>query len=296
VRSTSIWPIEVLIEPRSSAECGRLGEALARIAAQDVRFGCATAPDDDAVIAKVVDERDIGLLIDILGRAYRLEVLVGAPEVAYRETVARATEVDYSHKRQLGGRGSFARVKLRLEPNEAGAGNAFASEIVGGVVPEAYIPGIEKGVQAVWDAGVLIGFPMVDMKVTLVDGAYHELDSSMTAFEIAARAAMREGGGKAGVRLLEPIMDVEVTAPSDLAGGVIADLEARRGRIDGRVTLGFTTALRAYAPIVRLLGYRCDLEALTEGLGTCAMRFSHYAETPPPDGPGTFRPAVGMRA
>jgi elongation factor G len=220
---------------------------------------------------------------------------VGPPQVAYRETLARTAEVDYTHKKRTGGTGQFASVKLRLEPKEPGTGNEFASEIVGGVVPKEYIPGIEKGVQSVWDSGVLIGFPMVDMKVTLFDGAYHEVDSSTIAFEIAARQAMREGCGKAGVKLLEPIMDVEVVTPGEFVGSIIGDLNSRRGRIRTQEMRGNATVIRAYVPHQRMLGYESALRSITNGLGRYSMCLSHYAEVPSEGGPDDFRPAVGMR-
>jgi elongation factor G len=180
-------------------------------------------------------------------------------------------------------------------PNEPSAGNEFLSEIVGGVVPKEYIPGVEKGVQSVWDSGVLIGFPMVDTKVTLFDGAYHEVDSSTIAFEIAARTAMREGAAKAGVKLLEPIMDVEVVSPGDFVGGVIGDLNSRRGQIRSQEMRGNATVIRAHVPLARLFGYKSDLSSQTKGSGSYVMRFSHYAEVTRCDGPDDFRPAVGMR-
>ena len=171
-------------------------------------------------------ELHLDIKVDILRRTYGVDANVGAPQVAYRETLVRPTEIDYTHKKQTGGTGQFARVKLRLEPNETGKGNEFESEVVGGTVPKEYIPGVEKGINSVWDNGVLIGFPMVDTKVTLYDGAFHEVDSSAIAFEIASRSAMKEGCDKAGVKLLEPVMDVEVVTPGDFVGGVIGDINS----------------------------------------------------------------------
>src|SRR5690606_37679654 len=194
-------------EPKSKADQEKMALALQKLAAEDPSFSVSTDPESGQTRIKGMGELHLDIKIDILRRAHKVDVSVGAPQVAYRETLARATEIDYTHKKQTGGTGQFARVKLRLEPNEAGKGNVFASEIVGGVVPKEYIPGVDKGIQSVWDSGVLIGFPMVDMKVTLFDGAFHEVDSSVVAFEIAARAAMREATTKAGVKLLEPVMD-----------------------------------------------------------------------------------------
>jgi elongation factor G len=233
---------------------------------------------------------------DALKQRFKIEVNLGAPRVAYREAIARASEVDYTHKRQTGSTSQFARVKLKIEPNLAGAGNEFESRIVGGAVPKEYIPGVEKGIQSVWDAGVLIGFPMVDTKVTLNDGAYHEVDSSTIAFEIAARAAMKEGAERAGVKLLEPIMDVEVVTPSEFVGSVIGDINSRRGHIRSQKMRATETVVRADVPFADLFGWRSHLNSITNELASYAMRFSHYAETPEGTGPDDFRPAVGMRA
>jgi elongation factor G len=171
-------------------------------------------------------------------------------------------------------------VKLRLEPNEPGKGNVFASEIVGGVVPKEFIPGVEKGIQSVWESGVLIGFPMVDTKVTLIDGAFHEVDSSAIAFEIAARAAMREGATKAGIKLLEPIMDVEVVTPGDFVGNVIGDINSRRGQIRSQEMRGNATVIRAYVPLANMFGYVSQLRSMSQGRASYTMQFAHYAEVP----------------
>ena len=217
------WLIEFKIEPRFAADAERLVSALTQMASEDMTFAYSKEPESGELIAKGVDEQCLDATVDILKRTYKIEVKLGAPQVAYRESLARAVEVDYTHKKQTGGTGQFARVKLRLEPNEAA--NEFESEIVGGVVPKEYIPGVENGVQSVLDSGVMVGFPLVDTRVTLFDGAYHEVDSSSVAFEIAACAAMREGVAKAGVKLLEPIIDVEVMSPRDFVGSVVNDLK-----------------------------------------------------------------------
>jgi elongation factor G len=214
--------IEMTVEPKTKADVEKMGLALSKLAAEDPSFRVSTDQESGETRIKGMGELHLDIKIDILKRTHKVEVNVGAPQVAYRETLARSAEIDYTHKKQTGGTGQFARVKLRLEPNEPGKGNEFESEIVGGVVPKEFIPGVEKGIRSVWDSGVLIGFPMVDTRVTLYDGDFHEVDSSTIAFEIAARAAMREGAAKAGVKLLEPIMDVEVVTPGDFVGGVIA--------------------------------------------------------------------------
>ncbi len=272
--------IEMKIEPKTKADVEKMGIALAKLAAEDPSFRVSTDQESGETIIKGMGELHLDIKVDILKRTHKVEVNVGAPQVAYRETLARSTEIDYTHKKQTGGTGQFARVKLRLEPNEPGAGNEFASEIVGGVVPKEFIPGVEKGIQSVWDSGVLIGFPMVDTKVTLFDGAYHEVDSSTIAFEIAARTAMREGAAKAGVKLLEPIMDVEVVSPGDFVGGVIGDLNSRRGQIRSQDLRGNATVIRANVPLANMFGYVSQLRSMSQGRAMYTMQFAHYAEVP----------------
>ena len=272
--------IEMKIEPRTKADVEKMGLALAKLAAEDPSFRVSTDQESGETIIKGMGELHLDIKVDILKRTHKVEVNVGAPQVAYRETLARTTEIDYTHKKQTGGTGQFARVKLRLEPNEPGAGNEFLSEIVGGVVPKEYIPGVEKGVQSVWDSGVLIGFPMVDTRVTLFDGDYHEVDSSTIAFEIAARTAMREGAAKAGVKLLEPIMDVEVVSPGDFVGSVIGDLNSRRGQIRSQEMRGNATVIRAHVPLANMFGYVSQLRSMSQGRAMYTMQFAHYAEVP----------------
>jgi elongation factor G len=272
--------IEMSIEPRSKVDQERMALALNAMALEDPSFRVGVDQESGQTILKGMGELHLDIKVDILKRTHGVETNVGAPQVAYRETLARATQVDYTHKKQTGGTGQFARVKLRLEPNAVGKGNVFASEVVGGNVPKEYIPGVEKGVQSVWDAGVLIGFPMVDMKVTLFDGAYHEVDSSTIAFEIAARAAMKEGCEKAGVRLLEPIMDVEVVTPADFVGGVIGDINSRRGHIRNQEMRGNATVIRAHVPLANMFGYVSQLRSMSQGRASYTMQFAHYAEVP----------------
>jgi elongation factor G len=284
-----------MIEPRFAADTERLVSALTQMASNDASFGYSRDPNSGQLIARVADEQCLDVTVDILKRKYGIEVKLGLPQVAYRETLARPVEVDYTHKRPVGPRGEFARVKLRLEPNEPGAGNQFQDETVGGVVPKEYIPGVETGVQSVWDSGVL-GSPLIDTRVTIYDGAFHEVDSSPIAFKIAACAAMREGAAKAGIKLLEPIMDLELVSPSNFVRSVIDDLNNRRGHICDQETRGSASVLRANAPLAHLFGYKSSLSLITNGLGSCTIRFSHYAELPRTNGPDDFRPAVGMRA
>jgi elongation factor G len=272
--------IEMTVEPKTKADVERMGVALAKLAAEDPSFRVSTDQESGETRIKGMGELHLDIKIDILKRTHKVEVSVGAPQVAYRETLARSVEQTYTHKKQTGGTGQFAEVRLRLEPNVAGAGNEFESEIVGGVVPKEYIPGVEKGVQGVWDSGVLIGFPMVDTKVTLYDGKYHDVDSSTIAFEIAARQGMREGCMKAGVKLLEPIMDVEVVSPGDFVGSVIGDINSRRGQIRSQEMRGNATVIRANVPLANMFGYVSQLRSMSQGRAMYTMQFAHYAEVP----------------
>jgi elongation factor G len=272
--------IEMKIEPKTKADQEKMSMALSTMALEDPSFRVAVDQESGETILRGMGELHLDIKVDILKRTYGVEANVGAPQVAYRETLVKAAEIDYTHKKQTGGTGQFARVKLRLEPNETGKGNEFESEIVGGTVPKEYIPGVEKGINSVWDSGVLIGFPMVDTKVTLYDGAFHEVDSSAIAFEIAARSAMREGCDKAGVKLLEPIMDVEVVTPEDFVGGVIGDINSRRGQIRGQEMRGNATVIRAYVPLANMFGYVSQLRSMSQGRASYTMQFAHYADVP----------------
>jgi len=290
------WLIECEIAPRFRRDCARLCDALARLAFEQMPFAYSQDHRTGRVILRVSDDLHLDLIVHRLTHGHRLELSMGAPEVAFRETWARSTEIDHTHRRQIGPTGQFARVKLRLEPNHRGAGNEFASAVVGGVVQEAFIPGVERGVESAWRSGVRMGFPMVDTKVTLFDGAYHETDSSALAFELAASAAMREGAANAHVRLLEPIMDLEVSSPSEFVGSVIGNLNRRRGQIRSQEVRGSATVIHADVPLANLLGYRNDLSARTNGLGRYVMDFRTYAFHPSSPGPDDFRPARGLRA
>ena len=272
--------IEMKIEPKTKADVEKMGVALAKLATEDPSFRVTSDQESGETIIKGMGELHLEIKVDILKRTHGVDVNVGAPQVAYRETLARETQIDYTHKKQTGGTGQFARVKLRLEHNEAGKGNEFDSEIVGGTVPKEYIPGVQKGVQSVWDTGVLIGFPMVDMKVTLFDGAFHEVDSSAIAFEIASRQAMREGCQKAGVKLLEPVMDVEVVTPGDFVGGIIGDINSRRGQIRNQEMRGNATVIRAHVPLANMFGYVSQLRSMSQGRASYTMQFAQYAEVP----------------
>jgi elongation factor G len=272
--------IEMKIEPKTKADQEKMAIALNTLAIEDPSFRVSVDQESGETILKGMGELHLDIKVDILKRTYGVEANVGAPQVAYRETLARATDIDYTHKKQSGGTGQFARVKLKLEPNETGKGNEFTTSIIGGTVPKEYVPGVEKGVKSVWENGVLIGFPLVDMKVTLYDGAFHEVDSSAIAFEIATRQAMKEGCEKAGVKLLEPIMDVEVVTPGDFVGGIIGDINSRRGQIRTQEMRGNATVIRAYVPLANMFGYINTLRSMSTGRAQYTMQFAHYSDVP----------------
>ncbi|MBU1210869.1 MAG: elongation factor G [Alphaproteobacteria bacterium] len=272
--------IEMKIEPKTKADQEKMALALNEMALEDPSFRVSVDQESGETILKGMGELHLDIKVDILKRTHKVEADVGAPQVAYRESLARMAEVDYTHKKQTGGTGQFARVKMRLEPNEIGKGNEFKSEIVGGSVPKEYIPGVEKGVKSIWETGMLIGFPMVDMKVTLTDGAFHEVDSSAIAFEIASRSAMREGCEKGGIKLLEPIMDVEITSPQDFVGGIIGDVNSRRGQVRSQDLRGNAVVIRAFVPLANMFGYINTLRSMSTGRAQYSMQFAHYAEVP----------------
>jgi elongation factor G len=272
--------IEIAIEPKSKADQEKLGVALAKLAAEDPSFRVTTDQESGQTILKGMGELHLDIKVDILKRTYKVDANIGAPQVAYREKITRPTTVDYTHKKQTGGSGQFARVKLVVQPNKPGQGFEFDSKIIGGTVPKEYIPGVEKGLESVLGSGVLAGFPVVDLKVQLVDGAYHEVDSSALAFEIAARAALREALQKGGSVLLEPIMKVEVVTPEDYTGSVIGDLNSRRGQIQGQDRRGNANVVNAMVPLANMFGYVNTLRSMSQGRATFTMQFDHYAQVP----------------
>jgi elongation factor G len=229
---------------------------------------------------KGMGELHLDILIDRMKREFKVEANIGAPQVAYRETISREAEIDYTHKKQTGGTGQFARVKLIITPTEAGEGYSFESKIIGGAVPKEYIPGVEKGIQSVMDSGPLAGFPVIDFKVQLIDGAFHDVDSSILAFEIASRAAMRDGLKKAGAKLLEPIMKVEVVTPEEYTGGVIGDLTSRRGMVQGQDSRGNANVIDCMVPLANMFGYINTLRSMTSGRAVFTMQFDHYDAVP----------------
>jgi elongation factor G len=272
--------IELAIEPKSKADQEKMGAALGRLVQEDPTFRVSTDQETGQTVIKGMGELHLEIKVDILKRTYKVDANVGAPQVAYRETLVKAADIDYTHKKQTGGTGQFARVKLRLEPNGTGKGNEFESEVVGGTVPKEYIPGVEKGLESVLGSGVLAGFPVVDLKVSLIDGAYHDVDSSALAFEICARAALRDALNKGSPVLLEPIMKVEVVTPEDYTGSVIGDLNSRRGQIHGQDMRGNANVVNAMVPLANMFGYVSNLRSMSQGRATFTMQFDHYEQVP----------------
>ncbi len=272
--------IEIAIEPKSKADQEKLGVALSKLAAEDPSFRVSTDIESGQTILKGMGELHLDIKVDILRRTYKVDATIGAPQVAYRETLTRKQEIDYTHKKQTGGTGQFARVKFIVEPNEAGKGFQFESKIVGGSVPKEYIPGVEKGLESVMNSGPLAGFPVVDVKVQLIDGAYHDVDSSALAFEIASRAAFREALQKGGAVLLEPIMKVECVTPEDYTGSVIGDLTGRRGQVQGQDMRGNAIVINAMVPLANMFGYVNTLRSMSQGRATFTMQFDHYEQVP----------------
>src|SRR4051812_39736120 len=271
---------EIAIEPKSKADQEKLGVALAKLVAEDPSFRVHTDQESGQTILKGMGELHLDIKVDILKRTYKVEANIGAPQVAYREKITRNVTKDYTHKKQTGGTGQYARVKLVLEPLPAGGGFVFENDVVGGAVPKEFVPGVEKGIESVLGSGVLAGFPVVDLKVTLIDGKYHEVDSSALAFEIAARMALREALKKGGPVLLEPIMKVEVVTPEDYTGSVIGDLNSRRGQIQGQDMRGNANVVTAMVPLNNMFGYVSNLRSMSQGRATFTMQFDHYAEVP----------------
>jgi elongation factor G len=272
--------IEMKVEPKTKVDQEKMAVALYKLAAEDPSFRVSTDSESGETIIKGMGELHLDIKVDILKRTHKVEVTVGAPQVAYREAITRKITKDYTHKKQTGGTGQYARVILEIEPAEKGAGNSFEARIVGGSVPKEYIPGVEKGLNSVLNSGPVIGFPVVDLKVALVDGAYHDVDSSAIAFEIATRAAMREAFETAGAVLLEPIMKVEVTAPDEYLGGVIGDLNSRRGQIMGTSTRGNAQIVNAMVPLANMFGYINNLRSMSQGRASYTMQFDHYEQVP----------------
>jgi elongation factor G len=257
-----------------------MGTALARLAQEDPSFRVASDPESGQTVIKGMGELHLEIIVDRMKREYKVEATVGAPQVAYRETITKTAQIDYTHKKQSGGAGQFARVIIDFEPLQPGEGFQFVSKIVGGSVPREYIPGVEKGIRSAIDTGVLAGFPVIDFKATLVDGGYHDVDSSVLAFEIAARAAFRDAMRKAGACLLEPIMSVEVVTPEEYMGDIIGDLNSRRGQVSGMDARGNARVIDAQVPLASMFGYVNTLRSMSQGRAQYTMQFHHYAQVP----------------
>jgi elongation factor G len=273
--------IQIAIEPKTKADQEKMGLALHRLAAEDPSFRVKTDEESGQTIIAGMGELHLDIIVDRMRREFKVEANVGAPQVAYRETITRSAEHDYTHKKQSGGSGQFARIKVRFEPNPEGEDFLFSSEVVGGSVPKEYVPGVQKGIDSVMGAGPFAGFPMIGVKATLIDGAYHDVDSSVLAFEIAGRACFREAAAsKLGVQLLEPIMKVEVVTPEDYVGDVIGDLNSRRGQIQGTEARGVANVVNAMVPLANMFKYVDNLRSMSQGRAQYTMQFDHYEPVP----------------
>src|ERR1700754_2524244 len=272
--------IEIAIEPKSKADQEKLGVALSKMVAEDPSFTVFTDQESGQTVMKGMGELHLDIKVDILKRTYKVEANIGAPQVAYRESLGKKADIDYTHKKQTGGTGQFARVKIIFEPTEQGTGFVFESKIVGGAVPKEFIPGVEKGLESVKENGLIAGFPLIDFKATLTDGKYHDVDSSVLAFEIASRAAFKELREKGGPKLLEPIMAVEVVTPEEYLGPVIGDLNGRRGQIQGQDVRGNATVINAFVPLANMFGYVNNLRGMSQGRAQFTMQYDHYDPVP----------------
>ena len=272
--------IEIAVEPKTKNDQEKMSQGLARLAAEDPSFRVETDLESGQTIMKGMGELHLDILVDRLKREFKVEANIGAPQVAYRETISHKIEHGYTHKKQSGGSGQFAEVKLEISPTEPGEGYSFESRIVGGTVPKEYVPGVEKGIKSVMDSGPLAGFPVIDFKVALLDGKYHDVDSSVLAFEIASRMCMREGLKKAGAKLLEPMMKVEVISPEEYTGSIIGDLTSRRGQVTGQEQRGNAIAINAFVPLANMFGYINTLRSMSSGRANFTMQFDHYEPVP----------------
>jgi elongation factor G len=272
--------IEVAIEPKTKADQEKMGMALVRLAQEDPSFRVSTDQESGQTILKGMGELHLEIKVDILKRTYKVEANVGAPQVAYRETLSRPISIKYTHKKQTGGSGQFAEVSIDFEPLEPGSGFVFENDVVGGAIPKEFIPSVEKGLKAQKESGLAFGFPVIDFKATLTDGKYHEVDSNALTFDIAARAAFRELASKGVVKLLEPVMKVEVVTPDEFTGGVIGDLLGRRGQVQGQDTRGNAAVISAMVPLANMFGYINQLRSQTQGRAQYSMEFDHYSQVP----------------
>jgi len=272
--------IEIAVEAKTKADQDKMSQALARLAQEDPSFRVATDQESGQTVIAGMGELHLEIIVDRMKREFKVDANIGAPQVAYRETISKVTDIDYTHKKQTGGSGQFARVKITFEPVAPGEGFSFESAVVGGNVPKEYIPGVQKGIESARQSGVLAGFPVIDFKATLTDGASHDVDSSVMAFEIAGRAAFREAVEKAGPRLLEPVMKVEVVTPEEYMGDIIGDLNSRRGSVQGMDTRGNARVIDAIVPLANMFGYVNTLRSMSQGRATYTMHFARYEEVP----------------
>ncbi len=272
--------IEIAVEPKTKADQEKMGEALGRLAKEDPSFRVTSDEESGQTIIKGMGELHLDIIVDRMKREFKVEANVGAPQVAYRETIENASEVEYTHKKQSGGAGQFAKVKLLVEPQEPGSGRLVESKIKGGAIPKEFIPGVEKGIETVSDGGILAGFPMIDYKVTILDGLHHDVDSSVLAFELASRACFKEACTKGNLKLLEPVMRVEVVTPEDYMGDVIGDLNSRRGQISTQEQRGNATVITAMVPLANMFGYINNLRSMSQGRAQYSMFFDHYSKVP----------------
>ena len=272
--------IEIAVEPKTKADQEKMGEALARLAKEDPSFRVSSDNESGQTIIKGMGELHLDIIVDRMKREFKVEANIGAPQVAYRETIQGTATVDYTHKKQSGGAGQFAKVKLSVEPLDPGKGREIENIVKGGAIPKEFIPGVEKGIEGVADSGILAGFPMLDYKVTIIDGLHHDVDSSVLAFEIAGRMGFKEACTKAGLKLLEPIMKVEVVTPEDHMGDVIGDLNSRRGQIGSTDKRGNATVINAMVPLANMFGYVNNLRSMSQGRAQYTMTFDHYEKVP----------------
>ena len=272
--------IEIAVEPKTKADQEKMGEALARLAKEDPSFRVTSDEESGQTIIKGMGELHLDIIVDRMKREFKVEANVGAPQVAYRETILNSAEVTYIHKKQSGGSGQFAKVTLSVEPLEPGKGREIENKIKGASIPKEFIPGVEKGVESVAESGILAGFPIIDYKVTILDGLHHDVDSSVLAFEIASRYCFKELCQQATLKLLEPIMKVEVVTPEDFMGDVIGDLNSRRGQVGSTEPRGNATAIAATVPLANMFGYINNLRSSTQGRAQYTMQFSHYDKVP----------------
>ncbi len=272
--------IEVAVEPKSKADQEKMGVALNRLAQEDPSFRVTSDQESGQTIIKGMGELHLEIIVDRMRREFKVEANVGAPQVAYRESITKKIDWDYTHKKQTGGSGQYAKVKIRFEPGEPGSGFVFENDVVGGSVPKEYVPGVEKGLTNAKETGVIAGFPVIDLKCTLIDGDYHDVDSNVMTFDIAARACFREAMPKAGPKLLEPMMKVEVVTPQDYMGDVIGDLNSRRGQVQGMDSRGNAQVIAAMVPLANMFGYVSTLRSMTQGRAQYTMHFDHYEQVP----------------